>query len=227
MTVDTITPDFQIGPILNFLNLSSIALFAATGALAAARHHQTIVTFAFFGLITGLGGGTVRDIIIDAPVFWIRDNQMALIALLSALGVWFIPRHWWHENVLVSLDAAGLATYAVYGAARALDFGVDPAPAVFMGVVTASAGGIIRDLIVGQRSIMLGSELYISAGILASAAFVLLDMAGLSTPIAAIIASASGFLLRGAAIRYDLSLPSYRGYADTMLPDDQDDSPKA
>ena len=211
MTVVSVASDFEIGPILQALNLTSIGLFAATGALAAARKHQTLTTMAFFGLLAGLGGGTVRDIIINAPVFWIDQNHMALVVLGSALAVWFIPSHWWRDNILLWFDAVGLATYAVYGAARALEYSVDPMPAILMGTVTACAGGIIRDIILGEQSIILGKELYVTCAFVASAMFVLLDMAGLPTPLTATLASLSGFALRAAAIRFDWSLPSYSG----------------
>ena len=108
---------FQIGPILPWLDLFGIAVFAASGALAAARRGQTLVTFAFFALVTGVGGGTVRDLLIDAPVFWVRDGRVAAVCLATALLIWATPQRWWQGRALDWFDAVGLAAYAVFGAA--------------------------------------------------------------------------------------------------------------
>ena len=125
----TDTP-WQIGPILPWLDLVGIAVFAATGALAAARRGQTLVTLAFFALVTGVGGGTVRDLLIGAPVFWVQDKLAAVACLAVALLIWITPERWWSGTALDWLDALGLVAYAVFGAGKALGFGVPPVPAV-------------------------------------------------------------------------------------------------
>ena len=206
-----IQTNWQIGPILPWLDLLGIALFAATGALAAAARGQTFVTLAFFALITGVGGGTVRDLLIDAPVFWIQDERVAAVCLTTALAVWITPQRWWKGDALDWFDAVGLAGYAVFGAAKALHFGVPPVPAVLMGVVTACVGGIIRDVLAGEPSILMRPELYVTAAALASVSYVLLVALGIDRPIAAVAAALAGFILRAAAIRWRLALPAYRG----------------
>ncbi len=206
-----IQTSWQIGPILPWLDLLGIALFAATGALAAAARGQTFVTLAFFALITGVGGGTVRDLLIDAPVFWIQDERVAAVCLATALAVWITPQRWWKGDALDWFDAVGLAGYAVFGAAKALHFGVPPVPAALMGVVTACVGGIIRDVLAGEPSILMRPELYVTAAALAAGLFVLLVEIGIDRPIAAIPAALAGFALRAAAIRWRLALPAYRG----------------
>lgn len=206
-----IQTSWQFGPILPWLDLVGIALFAATGALAAAARGQTFVTLAFFALITGVGGGTVRDLLIDAPVFWVQDGRVAAICLTTALAVWITPQRWWKGHALDWLDAVGLAAYAVFGAAKALSFGVPPVPAALMGVVTASVGGIIRDVLAGEPSILMRPELYVTAAALAAGSYVLMVMFGVDRPIAAAIAAIAGFALRAAAIRWRLALPAYRG----------------
>ena len=205
-----IQTNWQIGPILPWLDLLGIALFAATGALAAAARGQTFVTLAFFALITGVGGGTVRDLLIDAPVFWIQDERVAAVCLTTALAVWITPQRWWKGDALDWFDAVGLAGYAVFGAAKALHFGVPPVPAVLMGVVTACVGGIIRDVLAGEPSILMRPELYVTAAALSAALMVGLLLLGLPSPIAGALAAVAGFAVRGAAIRKGWSLPSYR-----------------
>lgn len=192
------------------LDLIGIAVFAASGALAAARKEQTLVTFIFFALVTGVGGGTVRDLLIGAPVFWVQDQRVPLVCVATALAVWFTPRRIWSEKALDWFDAVGLAGYAVFGAAKALSFGAPPLPAVMMGVITGCVGGIIRDVLAAEPSILLRPELYVTAAALAAGLFVLLVLAGVASFPAAVIAAIAGFALRGWAIWKGLALPAYR-----------------
>ncbi len=146
-----------------WLDLAGLAVFAASGALAAARRAQTMVTLTFFALVTGVGGGTVRDLLIGAPVFWIVDSRAAAVCLTVALVIWVTPERWWRGAALDWFDAVGVAAYAVYGAAKALGYGVPPVPAFVMGVVSACVGGIIRDVLAGEPSILMRPELYVTA----------------------------------------------------------------
>lgn len=201
----------QIGPVLEALGIVGIFVFAASGALAAARLRLTLVTFAFFALITGVGGGTVRDLLIGAPVFWVHDAIPAVTCMAAALLVWFTPRRLWSDRALDWLDAVGLAAFAVFGAAKALNYGIPPLVAAMMGVVTGCVGGIIRDLLAHEPSILLRPELYVTAAAVASGLFVLLRWGGLDVPVAGLIAAFTGFLLRAIAIRRGLGLPGYKG----------------
>jgi len=194
-----------------WFDVAGLAVFAASGALAAAKRGQTAVTLAFFALITGVGGGTVRDLLIGAPVFWIHDPRAATICLLVAAAIWITPERWWRGSALDWFDAIGLAAYAVYGAAKAMGYGVPLVPAALMGVITACVGGIIRDVLAGEPSILMRPELYVTAAALSSASYVALVEGGLPRLIAAIIAAAAGFTLRAIAIRFHLALPAYRG----------------
>jgi uncharacterized membrane protein YeiH len=194
-----------------WLDLAGLGVFAASGALAAARRGQTMVTLVFFALVTGVGGGTVRDLLIGAPVFWIVDSRAASVCLGAALLIWVTPERWWRGAALDWFDAVGLAAYAVYGAAKALGYGVPPVPAFVMGVVTACVGGIFRDVLAGEPSILMRPELYVTAAALASALFVGLSLLGLPSAAAAALAATAGFGLRAAAIRWELRLPAYRG----------------
>ncbi|PHR21660.1 MAG: hypothetical protein COA41_00695 [Sphingopyxis sp.] len=196
---------------LGWLDLFGIAVFAISGALVAARNQQTLVTFAFFALVTGVGGGTVRDLLIGAPVFWVQDARVPLLCLGIALLVWITPVKFWRPAAVDWFDAIGLAAYSVFGAAKAIQLGIDPLPAAIMGVITASVGGVIRDLISGEPSIIVRPELYVTAGALSAFLFVLLAQTGMPGFIAALIAFSAGFALRALAIVKGLSLPAYRG----------------
>src|SRR5207237_1248220 len=195
---------------LVLLDVFGIFVFAVSGALLAAEKRQTLVTFIFFAVVTGVGGGTLRDVLIDAPVFWVHSNVTLLICIGAALLVWITSRRRFAGQALLWFDAAGLAAYATYGAAKALVFGVAPVPAFAMGVLTACLGGIIRDVLAGEPSILMRPELYVTAAALAAGLFVGLALAGVGIWAAAAFAIAAGFALRGGAIARGWSLPSYR-----------------
>ena len=200
----------QIPSALVLLDYFGIAVFAISGALLAAEKRQTLVTFIFFAVATGVGGGTLRDLLIGAPVFWVHTNATLLICIAAALLVWLASRRWFAGRALLWFDAAGLAAYSVYGAAKALAFGVAPVPAFAMGVLTACVGGIIRDLLANEPSILMRPELYVTAAALASGLFVGLTVVGVPVWAAAGIAALAGFILRAFAIARGWSLPAYR-----------------
>lgn len=202
------SPDYLTS--LGFLDYIGIAVFALSGALLAAQKRLDFVTFVFFGVAAGVGGGTVRDLLIGAPVFWIHENWVLLICLVAALFVWFSPRRMWGGRALVWADALGIAVYATYGAAKGLSYGLAPLPATGMGVLTACAGGILRDLLAGEPSILLRQELYVSAAALSAGLMVALNAGGLPELVAGALAAAVGFALRAAAIINRWSLPTYR-----------------
>ncbi len=199
-----------LGPALEFLDMAGIAVFALSGALLAAVKRQTLVTFLFFAVVTGVGGGTVRDLLIGAPVFWVHENLTLLVCFGAAFAVWLLPARLWKGKTLLWLDAAGLAAYATFGAAKGLAFDLAPLPAFAMGVLTGCLGGIIRDLLAGEPSILMRPELYVTVAALSAALFVGLTMAGVPGGIAGPAAAAAGFALRAAAIMRGWALPAYR-----------------
>jgi uncharacterized membrane protein YeiH len=199
-----------LGPILDFLDMAGIAVFALSGALLAAIKKQTIVTFVFFAVVTGVGGGTVRDLLIGAPVFWVHQNAILLICFGAAFAVWLFPAGLWKGKALLWLDAVGLAAYSTYGAAKGLAFGLAPLPAFAMGVLTGCFGGIIRDVLAGEDSILLRPELYVTAAGLSAALYVGLTAGNIDSGLAAILAAVAGFAIRGLAIWRGWALPAYR-----------------
>ena len=206
-----VTQAAQIAPaLISWLDLFGIAVFAASGALAAAQRQQTLVTFSFFALITGVGGGTVRDLLIGAPVFWVQDWRFAATCMIMAGLVWVTPRNVWNARALDWFDAVGIAIYAVFGTWKSLTLGVPMLPAMMMGVITACVGGIIRDVLAGEPSILLKPEIYVTAAALASGLFGLLLWGGLPVLVAAAISSAAGFALRAMAILKGWAIPAYK-----------------
>jgi uncharacterized membrane protein YeiH len=196
--------------IIDWLDLFGIAVFAASGALAAAKRQQTLVTFAFFALVTGVGGGTIRDLLIDAPVFWVHDWTFPATCLATAALVWLTPVSFWNERALDWFDAVGIAIYSVFGAWKALSLGIAPLPAMMMGVITACVGGIIRDVLAGEPSILMRPEIYVTAAALASGLFVLLLALGAPAVPAAAVSAVAGFALRAMAILKGWAIPAYK-----------------
>ena len=200
----------HVSDALVLLDFFGIAVFAVSGALLAARKKQTLVTFIFFAVVTGVGGGTLRDLLIGAPVFWVHNNATLLICIVDALAAWLVSSRRIAGKALDWFDAAGLAAYATYGSAKAIAYGVAPVPAFAMGVLTACFGGIVRDVLANEPSILMRPELYVTAAALAAGLFVGLTISGAPLWLAAGIAAGAGFVLRALAIARGWSLPAYR-----------------
>ncbi len=191
------------------LDFAGVAVFAATGALAAAREKHDLVTLAFFAAITGVGGGTLRDLLLGLPVFWVQDWRYIAVCLAAALGIWLTGQRDWRFRALLWLDAAGLGAYGVMGAAKAEAIGAAPLLCVVMGALTACFGGVVRDLLAGQPSILLRREITVSAPILAATLYMALRMLDVALWPAAAVAAVAGFALRAGALRWGWSLPGF------------------
>lgn len=206
MTPESLVPAPLVG-----LDYLGIAVFAVSGALVAAEKRQNPVTFIFFALATAVGGGTMRDLLIGAPVFWVQGNAVLLVCIAASFAVWFLARGKTTSRALLWFDAVGLAAYAVYGTQKALRHGIAPVPASMMGVMTACAGGVVRDLIAGQPSILMRPEIYVTAAALAAGSYVGLAALGAPLFVAAFAAAGLGFGLRALAIARGVALPTFRG----------------
>ena len=196
------------------LDWFGICVFAATGALVASRKQMDVVGFALLATVTGIGGGTVRDVVLDAtPVFWVAEPGY-LLACVAVAGLVFVLHHIPESRYrfLLWFDAVGLALFAVTGAERALALGAGPTVAVAMGVATATFGGIIRDLLGGESPVILRREIYITAALVGAAVFVLVSpVTGREAALAAGFVAA--LALRSAGLVWGLSLPRYRARA--------------
>jgi uncharacterized membrane protein YeiH len=193
------------------LDLAAVAVFAITGALTASRKQMDVFGFALLGTVTGIGGGTVRDLLLGLPVFWVREPTYLVVCLIAATLTFFTAHLVDSRYRLVLwLDAVGLAAVAVIGADKALDHGASALVAVTMGVITGAFGGIIRDVLGGESPLVLRRDVYVTAALLAAIVYVAAIALGLSPAAASGAGFASGFALRGLAIHYRLSLPVYR-----------------
>ncbi|MFY8152265.1 MAG: trimeric intracellular cation channel family protein, partial [Hyphomicrobiales bacterium] len=148
------------------LDWLGIVAFAVTGALVASRKEMDLFGFALLATVTGIGGGTLRDLLLGVPVFWVREPSYLIVCVIVS-SVMFVIAHvpTSRYRVLLWVDALGLALFAVAGAERALLASASPVVAVTMGVVTATFGGIIRDLLGGETPVILSREIYVSAAL--------------------------------------------------------------
>src|SRR4051794_20889910 len=201
----------MLATIIAVLDGLGIVVFAVTGALVASRKQMDIVGFALLGVVTGVGGGTLRDLLLATPVFWVGEPTSVLICAGVAAVTFFtahIPQS--RYNLVLWLDAMGLALFTVTGAETALKAGVSAPVACVMGVITATFGGIIRDILGGESPIILRHEIYVTAALLGAIVLVGLQRLGAPRDIAAAAALASAFALRGAALTWRWSLPRYK-----------------
>lgn len=194
----------------NIFAYAGVALFAATGAMAAAARKHDLVTFVFFAAITGLGGGTLRDLLLGQPIVWTHDPTHLIVASAVGVLVWVIGFHEGARRLLLWPDALGLSAFAVIGADKALALHVAPSVAVLMGVLTATAGGIIRDVTAGEPSVLLSREIYITAALLAAVTYVAAQPL-IGADLASLAGFAAGVALRLAAMLLGWRLPSYGG----------------
>lgn len=195
-----------------WLDYVGVALFAATGALAASRKQLDIIGFLFFGVMTGAGGGTVRDLILGVPVFWVEESAFLLFCATTAVLVYFTA-HLIESRyrLLLWLDAAALSAYGVFGAYKGLLATDSAVIAVMMGMMTGTLGGILRDVVAGEPSVIMRREIYVAAAMVGAMAFVIAYRTGF--PIS--VAAGTGFLLalgaRCGALLFGWTLPSYKG----------------
>ena len=201
------------------IEAAGVAVFALTGALVAARKGMDPFGFILLATVTGVGGGTLRDLLLGRPVAWVEAPLSVILCTVVALAAWAIAYlrpgrmdGWSAKRLLIWADAAGLALFAVAGTQKALAAGVPPLSAVALGAVTASFGGILRDILAGDRAMVLWSrDFYVTAAAAGAGATALLTTLGLSAPLVMLGGLAAGFGLRAGSILLGWSFPNLPG----------------
>ena len=194
------------------LDWVGVIVFTITGALVASRKQMDVVGFALLGTVTGIGGGTLRDLLLgQAPVFWVREPSYLIVCVAVSAAV-FVTAHVPESRyrVLLWFDALGMALFAVTGAERALLAGAAPVVAVAMGIVTATFGGIIRDVLGNESPVVLSREIYVTAALIGASVFVSLFSFGAPREAALGAGLLAGLVVRGMALHRGWSLPRYR-----------------
>jgi len=192
--------------------LGGTLVFAISGALAAAEKELDILGFILFATVTGIGGGTVRDLILGVEVAWAHsENAMDLqVCLAAALLTYFLaPQIIRRQRVLVWMDAMGLALFSAIGTAKAYQLGMHPMVCIAMGMITPTFGSVIRDILLDRQPELLRPEIYVTAAVVGGISYLgfvyFLDAPRLSI----LLAVVSAFLVRSAAIVYNLRLPKF------------------
>jgi uncharacterized membrane protein YeiH len=186
-------------------------VFAVSGSLAAGRKQMDFFGVIVLALVTALGGGTLRDVLLNSgPVFWVSDHYY-LYVVVSVPPVVFllVKRYAISENVLLLLDAFGLAVFTVVGTVKAFNVTGSIIIAVIMGVMTGVAGGIIRDLLSKEVPLILRKEIYASAALAGSLVCVLLEWFNFPEILYIVLSISVTFSIRMAAIHMNTSLPVF------------------
>jgi len=189
----------------------AVAVSAASGVLEAGKKKIDLFGMLIVAFATALGGGSVRDILLDRPVFWIREQDFMFIALGSGLVTFFLAR--WTKisrKAFLVPDAAGLAMFAVVGTNVALGMNAPWFVASFMGVITGVIGGVLRDVLCNEEPVVFQGTLYATVAWVGTLVLILLLHYGVPNEYAAPVTGAGIFLMRLAAIRWNISLPVFR-----------------
>jgi uncharacterized membrane protein YeiH len=195
--------------ILYILDLIGTAAFAASGAWVGVRKQMDLFGVLVLGVVTAVGGGTLRDLLLgDIPPFSLKDENYIYVSIAIALIV-FVNRNRFKklEKPLLYFDAIGLGTFVVIGTTKALDFQMGWLGATLMGVMTGTAGGVIRDILANQVPLILRREIYASACVAGGVLLVALEHFGTIRSTAALLAAAAVIIIRLLAIHYDWTLP--------------------
>ena len=196
---------------LYWITLLAVVVSSASGVLKAGFRQFDLFGVIIIAIATGLGGGSLRDMLLDREVFWIRDQVFFLASLVSALLIFVLARLVrLSPRLFLVPDAAGLATFGVAGTLVSLMEGVPWLVASFMGVVTGTMGGIFRDILSNEPPVVFQSPLYATVAWVGSLLFIVLVELKLDITLAALLAGLFIFVGRLLAIRYGLSLPRFR-----------------
>lgn len=193
-------------------DLVGVFVFAVSGALMAGRKSMDLFGVLVIAIITALGGGTLRDVLLDRhPVSWIRDDLYLVVASLGAFATvaWVRLTRPIPETGLLVADAAGLAVFTVSGASIALAAGTPASTAVIMGIMTGVAGGVLRDVLCNEIPLIFQKEIYATACLAGGAAYIGLRALALPEGVASGVAMGGVLAIRLAAIRWRLSLPRF------------------
>jgi uncharacterized membrane protein YeiH len=183
------------------------AVFALSGALLAGRKRMDIIGFLLIGTITGIGGGTLRDLLLGRAVWWTQEPlELMLCVGVSLITFFVIPASVARRTWMTWCDALGLAAFAVVGCHVAISVSAPPVVAVFMGMLTATGGGVIRDVLTNEKPMITSGQLYATVALVGAACYALLLSLGAHEILAESLAFLLGFLLRAAAIIYNIRM---------------------
>jgi uncharacterized membrane protein YeiH len=182
-------------------------VFAISGALTAARYRMDLLGFVLIGTITGIGGGTTRDLLLGRTVWWTQNPLELVLCVVAALVTFFFIRSdITHRKGMIWADTLGLSVFGVVGCNVALGFGAPFIIAVFMGMVTATGGGLIRDVITNTEPMIVSGQVYATAALLGSLSYASMRYFGVPEIPAELVACLAAFSLRASAVVFDIRM---------------------
>lgn len=182
-------------------------IFAISGALTAAKYKMDIIGYIIVGVVTGIGGGTMRDLLLGRDVWWIQDpTEMILVVAASLITFFFITNDITRKKGMIWADTLGLSVFSVVGCHIALTLDTPFFIAVIMGMVTATGGGVIRDVITNSQPMIVSGQIYATAALLGALSYASLLFFGVNEIAAEVIACIAAFSLRASAIVFDIQM---------------------
>lgn len=197
---------------LYVLDLLGVAVFAVSGVLAAGRKSLDLLGVLVIATLTAIGGGTVRDLLLDRhPIFWIsQPTYLVVISVAAVLTIIYVRVRRPPGDALLYADALGLALFTIAGAQIAEAAGLSPIIVVLMATITGVAGGVLRDVLCAEIPLILRRDIYATAAIVGASAYLLAEMLGAPRPWASGLGMAAVAILRVVAIVRGLALPTFR-----------------
>uniref|UniRef100_Q31GF7 Glycine transporter domain-containing protein n=1 Tax=Hydrogenovibrio crunogenus (strain DSM 25203 / XCL-2) TaxID=317025 RepID=Q31GF7_HYDCU len=196
---------------LYYLDLLGTVVFAMTGLLAASRKQLDLFGAIVIAMVTAVGGGTLRDLILDQPVFWVEHNIYIYVVVFSTLFLFFYARiKEIPVKLLLYLDALGLAVFSVIGAQKAMALGLSDPIIIMTGVMTGVVGGVIRDVLMGEVPLIFRKEIYATASFIGISLLLVLVHLNLPVDLAVILSVTVIFSLRIWAILFNIGLPVFQ-----------------
>jgi uncharacterized membrane protein YeiH len=202
-----VTPNEPLSTSILAIMYFGDVVFAISGALTAARYRMDVLGFVLIGTITGIGGGTTRDLLLGRTVWWTQDPLELILCVAASLVTFFwITSDITRRKGMIWSDALGLAAFGVVGCHVALEFGAPFVIAVFMGMVTATGGGVIRDVLTNTQPMILCGELYATAALVGSLSYAGLSYLSLPDGMGEVLAFLAAFSLRASALIFNIRM---------------------
>jgi uncharacterized membrane protein YeiH len=202
-----VTPNEPLSASILAIMYFGDVVFSISGALTAARYRMDVLGFVLIGTITGIGGGTTRDLLLGRTVWWTQDPlELILCVAASLLTFFFVTSDITRRKGMIWADTLGLSVFGVVGCHVALEFGAPFIIAVFMGMVTATGGGVIRDVLTNTQPMIVSGQVYATAALLGSLSYGSMRYLGVAEIPAELVASLAAFSLRASAIIFNIRM---------------------
>lgn len=200
----------------HWIDLAGVAVFAISGTLMAFKKHMDGFGVIVLAAVTAIGGGTLRDMILDLPVFWVKDPSFFYVILGAAIAtiIWLRQSQTFPLKYLFVADAFGLAFFNIMGLQKALAYGASPFVAIALGTMTAVFGGLIRDVICREIPLVLKGELYATTCVIGGAVYVLGVTLNINNDICMAAGLSTTLAVRLLAMKWHWHLPVFAPHSD-------------